>query len=304
MSSDDPSGAPAWTVLGILQWTNAYFQRHQIDSPRSDAELLLAHALRCERIDLYLRHDQPLNPSELARFKPMVQRRVRREPVAYIVGFKEFWSMRLQVSPAVLIPRPDTECLVETALDQLRVLAESRSARVLELGVGSGAITLALASECATHDYWATDFSLPAIQVAQVNARHLGLAERISFVLGHWLAPFSTQRADFDMILSNPPYIRRHDIDDLAPEIRGFEPHGALDGGIDGLDAIRQIIDRSHACLRPGGRLLIEIGFDQREAVESLALESGAYDAIDFRKDYSGHDRVARMTKKGVWNTT
>lgn len=303
MSNDDPSGGPAWTVLGILQWTTAYFNRHQIDSPRSDAELLLAHALSCERIDLYLRHDQPLNESELALFKPMVQRRIRREPVAYIVGFKEFWSLRLQVSPAVLIPRPDTECLVETAMEQLRTLAEVRSARVLELGVGSGAITLALAHEFATHHYWATDFSWPAIRMAQANAQHLGLTERIGFVLGHWLTPFSAQRAGFDMILSNPPYIRRHDIDDLAPEIRGFEPHCALDGGIDGLDAIRQIIDSSHAYLRPGGLLLIEIGFDQREAVESLAIACGAYDTIDFYKDYSGHYRVARMAGKGVLNT-
>jgi len=303
MSNDDPSGGAAWTVLGIVQWTTAYFRRHRIDSPRIDAELLLAHALGCERIDLYLRHDQPLNESELARFKLMVQRRIRREPVAYIVGFKEFWSLRLQVSPAVLIPRPDTECLVETALDKLRALAGIRSARVLELGVGSGAITLALAHECGTHHYWATDFSRSAIHVAQANARHLGLAQRIGFVVGHWLAPFSAQKAGFDMILSNPPYIRRHDMDDLAPEIRGFEPHAALDGGIDGLDAIRQIIDRGHACLCPGGLLLIEIGSDQREAVESLAMACGAYDAIDFCKDYSGHDRVARMTKKGVLKT-
>lgn len=298
MPNDDQPGGPPWTVLSLLQWTAGYFKRHGVDNPRADAEILLAHGLGCERIDLYLRHDQPLNEEELARIKPLLKRRVRREPVAYIVGYKEFWSLRFEVTPAVLIPRPDTECLVENALRHLRGDGADRSDRVLELGVGSGAVTVALAHECPRHRYWVSDRSWAAIWVARANARRHRVDGRIRFFLGHWLAPLAAHRAPFDMILSNPPYVRSGDIAGLAPEIREFEPLDALDGGPEGLDALGAIISTAHSHLRPGGLLLLEAGFEQRAAVEDLARQSGAYDRIVFHKDDAGHYRVARMQKK------
>lgn len=292
-----PAGTP-WTVLSLLEWSTGYFKHHGVESARIDAEVLSAHALGCERIDLYLRHDQPLNNAELARLKPLIQRRARREPVAYIVGCKEFWSLRMAVTPAVLIPRPDTECLVAAALDHLSGDGSRPAQRILELGVGSGAVTVALAHECPQHRFWASDRSWSVIRVARANARRHRVDGRVHFFLGHWLTPLHGQRARFDMILSNPPYVRRGDIAGLAPEIREFEPLGALDGGPNGLDAIGAIIGAAHAYLNPAGLLLLEIGFDQRDAVEALAHQAGTYDRIDFHKDYTGHCRVVRLQKR------
>jgi len=298
MPTDDRAGGSSWTVLKALQWTADYFKRHQIESFRIDAEILLSHALKCQRIDLYLRHDQPLNEDERARFKALIQRRIRYEPVAYIVGYKEFWSLRFQVCQAVLIPRPDTECIVETALKNLPSGEASKSFDVLDLGVGSGAITVALAHERREGRYWASDCSWPAIQIARENARCHGVADRIHFFIGRWLDPVRPSCAHFDIVLSNPPYIPSSDIFRLSQEIQRYEPMGALDGGADGLDHIGAIIAEAHGYLKPGGVLLIEIGFDQREAVQALARKRDVYAPVVFHKDYGGHDRVAQLRKK------
>ena len=298
MPTDDRAGGSPWTVLKALQWTADYFKRYRIESFRIDAEVLLAHALNCKRLDLYLRHDQPLNEDERARFRTLIQRRIRHEPVAYIVGYKEFWSLRFQVSPAVLIPRPDTECLVEAALKNLPIGEASKSSDVLDLGVGSGAITVALAHERREGRYWASDCSWSAIQVARENARCHGVADRIRFFMGRWLDPVRPACAQFDIVLSNPPYIPSGDISRLSPEIQRFEPMGALDGGADGLHHIGAIIAEAHGFLKPGGLLLIEIGFDQRDAVQSLARKWDVYEPVVFHKDYGGHDRVAQLRKK------
>lgn len=299
MPTDAPPAGSPWTVIGVLEWTAAYFKRHQLEHARCDADLLLAHALGCRRIDLYLRHDQPLHEAELARFKLLVQRRARREPVAYIVGEKEFWSLPLAVTPDVLIPRPDTECLVEQALALLPAVAGEAPRRVLDLGVGSGAITVALAHERSLHRFWASDASLRALRVARANARRHHVDHLIQFFAGRWLDPLAPVGQGFDLIVSNPPYVRRDEIARLAPEIRDYEPMGALDGGPQGLSEIAAIIAGAPDHMRPGARLLLEIGFDQRPAVEALAKKSGAYDRIDFHKDYAGHYRVAQMRRRG-----
>lgn len=298
MPNEDQPGGPPWTVMSVLQWTANYFKRQGLDHPRGDADILLAYALGCQRIDLYLRHDQPLNEAELNLFKQLVKRRVQREPVAYIIGVKEFWSLALTVTPDVLIPRPDTECLVERSLDLLPAGQSAPARRVLELGVGSGAITVALAHERPSHFYWASDASWPAIQVACTNARRHGVQDRIRFFAGHWFAPIAQSGAGFDLILSNPPYVRREDIAQLAPEITLYEPLAALDGGPDGLAAIAIIIAAAADYLRPEGLLLLEIGYDQRDAVAALARQVGAYHPIVFHKDYAGHHRVAQMQKR------
>lgn len=286
---------PPWTILRLVNWTASYFASHEIEQPRATAEVLLAHILGLNRIDLYLRHDQPLERDELAQFKSCIKRRVDREPVAYITGEREFWSLTLAVTPDVLIPRPETECLVEAAL---RLMpddnAESPACRVLDMGTGSGAIALAVASERPSATVFALDRSPAAIRIARSNARRHALDERVHFFCSNWFSSIGADRR-FDVILSNPPYIRREDMADLQPEIVRYEPHGALDGGIRGLDDVAMILRTANGFLRPGGHVLLEIGHDQKSAVQAVARETGDYEPAVFFKDYSGHDRVLQL---------
>lgn len=287
-----------WTILNILQWTTSYFQSYQIESPRLDAEILLAHALELKRIDLYLRYDQPLKENELARYKILIKKRIQREPVAYIVGYKEFWSMDLAVSRDVLIPRPETECLVEQVLSYLPEISGSDSRKVLELGTGSGAIILSLASERPGHRFLASDHCLKSLRIARKNSEALGFANRVNFFSGDWFVPFRSNSQLLDMIVSNPPYVATSLLPTLAPEIYHFEPITALDGGKKGLSCLRTIINQSPDFLKPGGYLFLEIGYDQLKSVKTIAEKTGRYKPVCFAADYSGHDRVAVMRKR------
>ncbi len=286
-----------WTILKLIQWTTTYFKQQGIESARIDAELLLAFALDVQRIDLYLRYDQPLNPNELARFRGLVKRRAAREPVAYITGAKEFWDLTLAVGPAVLIPRPETECLVEAVLDFMKGYTGSGEPLILDLGTGSGAIALALAQSCPTARVAAVERSAEALATADRNRRRCGLADRVHLVSGDWLAPIKAYPALCDVIVSNPPYIPSGDIDGLQPEIVRYEPRAALDGGPAGLDCLDRIIATAPACLRPGGGLFLEIGHDQFPVVQRLAENRGAYREAVCRQDYGGHDRVACLVR-------
>jgi release factor glutamine methyltransferase len=286
-----------WTILKLINWAASYFQSYDIDNPKSTAEILLSHALKVQRIDLYLQYDRPLNKDELSDFKGLVQRRRNREPVAYIVGNKEFWSLPLAVSQDVLIPRPDTESLVETALGVLQTASQGAPLRILDLGTGSGAVILAIASQCREHVYFASDVSIKAAGLARVNALKNGLPH-IHIFSGDWLAPLGASRQGFDMIVSNPPYIPSGDIPKLQPEICRFEPLSALDAGVDGLACLRHLIAHAWQYLNPGGHLLMEMGYNQKEDVMGLAVASGKYEAISFQKDYAGHDRVVGMKRK------
>jgi len=283
-----------WTILKILRWTSPYFASRNIDTPRLDAEILLSHALQCKRIDLYLRYDQPLCKNELALFKSLIKRRISREPVAYIVGKKDFWSLELEITGDVLIPRPETECVVEAAIS---LLPPDVPKRILEIGTGSGAIVLALAAERTGNVFFASDRSVKAVEIARKNAFRNNLGERVHFFAGDWFAPLRTDMPLFDMILSNPPYIRRGMIPQLAPEICKYEPSAALDGGPDGLAALRHIIRSAYSYLADGGHLLLEIGYDQKDAVQKIAAGCGYYEDISVIKDYGGHDRVVQMRK-------
>ena len=283
-----------WTILSLIQWTTSYFKSHHIENPRSDAEILLAYALNLERIDLYLRYDQPLQPGELTRFKLLIKRRIQREPTAYIIETKEFWSMDFRVTTDVLIPRPETECLVERALAGL---SGDIPLRILELGTGSGAIPIALASEKPNHHYIASDQSVFAVRLAAKNAKRHGLNHLISFFTGDWFQPLN-EDALFDMIVSNPPYIRTEEIDRLEPEIFRYEPRVSLDGGKDGLRCLEQILSQAHHYLKPKGKLVLEMGYDQRESVQAMLNAMDCYDNISFFMDYSGHDRGVQLEKK------
>ncbi|MGB5987992.1 MAG: peptide chain release factor N(5)-glutamine methyltransferase [Desulfobacterales bacterium] len=284
--------------MALLTWTQSYFKSHGLDTPRLDAELLLSHAIHCRRIDLYLRHDQPLNTTELRRYKTLIRRRANREPVAYILGEREFWSRKFEVNPQVLIPRPETETLLQAALDALGQCDLRKPARVLELGTGSGAIIVTLAAELPGHLYVAMDRSLGALKVAQNNARrHLPLGS-IHFYCGSWLDSFYPHQSEFDLLISNPPYIARPALEGLAPEIHAHEPRRALDGGHDGLTALREIITAAPGCLKPGGWLLLEIGYDQADAVHVMVESQEMFDSVQWTADLAGHRRVAKIRKK------
>ena len=285
-----------WTILKLLEWTSTYFKKQNIDNPRSTAEVLLAHSLGMRRIDLYLQYDRPMHADELQAFKILIKRRLAREPVAYITGTKEFWSLDFRVDRNVLIPRPETECLVETALKVMAAWGGTAPRKVLELGTGSGAVIISLASQQPGHRYFASDISLKALAVAAANRADHGLTE-IRLCAGGWLEAVKRAEPGFDIILSNPPYIRRPDIDGLEPEIRGYEPRRALDGSSDGLACLKRLVATAPDCLSKGGRLLLEIGHDQKVDVAGMAGACGRYDRIAFVKDYSGIDRIADLRK-------
>ncbi|MCE5333504.1 MAG: peptide chain release factor N(5)-glutamine methyltransferase [Desulfobacteraceae bacterium] len=279
-----------WTVLKVLQWTAQYFASKGLSGSRADAEVLLAHVLGVERIQLYLNHDKPLAPEELALYRQLIRRRTSFEPVQYIVGRQEFWSLPFEVTPDVLIPRPETEVLVERALE----LIGSRPALVLDLGTGSGAIAVALAHERSEVRVLATDLSYPALAMAKRNARRNGVADRISFALSD-LFDALADRPLFDVIASNPPYISEADFPGLAPEITRHEPHCALRAGLQGLDIVRSIIAQFRSRLKPGGSLLMEIGQGQADILEK-ELAPDFPGAFDFMEDYSGIRRVLHVT--------
>jgi len=302
MHNQPDSSGNEWTILKVLKWTTSYFKSRSIESPRPSAEILLAHTLDINRIDLYLRYDQPLNSNELEKFKALIKRRVDREPVAYITGIKEFWSLELVVTKEVLIPRPDTECLVEVSLSLLSAASagnsEIKPMHILDLGTGSGAIVLALAKEQPMHFYFASDCSVEIIKVAIKNAKKNNFYEKVLFFAGDWLSSLNDGKISFDMIVSNPPYIRSGDIAGLQPEIYEYEPRVAIDGKEDGLSSLKQIIYSAHTFIKQYGMLILEIGHDQRNDVRRIAENCGKYENIVFSKDYSGYDRVVQMSKK------
>ena len=304
MQSHSKISAPEWTILKLLKWSTSYFQSHNIDSPRVTAEILLAHALKLKKIDLYLRYDQPLCSNELAVFKALIQRRLTKEPVAYIVGVKEFYSMDFAVTSDVLIPRPETEHLVEAAIALLPDNSGSdlkfEKKRILELGTGSGAIVLSLASRRPEHIYFASDRSIKAVETAKRNARQHNLDSKIYFFVCNWFVTLNDHIRPFDIIISNPPYIQTRTINRLQPEIYKYEPVMALDGGEDGLCCLRHIIDNAHDYLNPGGSLLLEIGYDQKSEVYKIIDSRGKYEQVVFIKDYSGNYRVVQMKKKRI----
>lgn len=273
----------SWTVLKLLRWTADYFAGRGIDSPRLDAELLLADTLNLDRVGLYVNFERPLSNEELAAFRERVKRRASREPLAYILGMTEFWSLPLKVTPDVLIPRPDTELLVEEALSRL-----SGPARVLDVGTGSGALAVALAHERPACTVTAIDVSAAALAVAAENAGSNGVGERIHFVQQDLQ---KLPAGPFDLLVSNPPYVPRGDLATLMPEVRDFEPQLALDGGSDGLDAYRALARQADAVLAPEGWLLVEVGIDQAAAVQELFAGAGL-SAIFASRDLAGIERV------------
>ncbi len=283
----------AETVHTLLAGAEARFSAVGIDTARLDAEALLAHALTLDRAQLFARLRDGITTEAHGIFLKLVQRRARREPLAYIIGVREFWSLAFHITPAVLIPRPETELLVETSL---RILAEAQlltsPLRLLDIGTGSGCLAIALAKELPRAEVWAVDLSLAALAVAQDNAQRLGVAARTHFLHSDLFSAFSQTELRFDLLVANPPYIACGEIATLQPEVRDWEPHLALVGGTDGLDFYRRLLTDSPRYVRSGGRLLMEIGTSQAASVLDLFRHHATFANSSCLQDYAGHDRV------------
>ena len=303
---------PAWTIVELLRWTADYLRDKGVLEPRASAEVLLAHVLNLSRLDLYLRYDQPLSPEELARFKSLVVRRRQGEPVAYLTGHKEFWSLDFQVRSGVLIPRPETEILVASALEaarttiglELKGQEPQKFARQkktvlwgLEIGVGSGAVVVALARELPQMAWLALDLSETSLTVARDNARRHGAADRLRFVRSDLLSGLNPGPR-FALLVANLPYVPRAQWEQLPREIRDFEPQQALSGGEDGLSLIRPLTQEAHRYLRPGGCLALEVGEGQAGEVLELLRQTGAYQGLETLADYQGIPRVLRGMRR------
>lgn len=261
MTGAAPAGraAAARSVMEVLRLSTDYLQQRGSASPRLDAELLLAYALGVRRIDLYLLHDRPIDEPELSAARELVRRRGTGEPVAYITGTREFYGRPFIVTPAVLVPRPETETLVTLALERLRTTAGSP--RVADLGTGSGCIAVTLAAELPDVGMVATDVSEDALAIARQNAEANGAGDRVDFVCGDWAAPLHDA---VDLVVSNPPYVTTDELNATDADVREFEPHLALDGGSDGMDAYRSLLATLPGRIRPRGSLLLEV--DPRRA--------------------------------------
>lgn len=286
-SSEHESWGPPWTILKLLQWTTSFLQDRS-ETPRLDAELLLAHSLDLGRMQLYMSYDRPLLPQELESYRALIKRRGRGEPVAYITGERAFWTLDLKVDSRALIPRPDTEVLVEEALKRLD---EDAPGPIIDVGTGTGAIILAIASERSAARLAATDSSPQALALAAENARALGFEQRIAFFEGDLLTPLEEGLLPAQMILSNPPYITCAEYADLMVDVRDFEPRQALEAGSEGLDIYERLIPMAFDNLLTGGYLICEIGYTQSLAVQTLFANAG-FEDIALRRDYGDQPRV------------
>lgn len=278
--------ANSWTIGSILNWTRQYFSEKGVDNPRLDAEVLLSRILGQDRLHLYVHFDQPLEQKELQAFRESVKQRALRVPVAYITGSKEFMGLEFSVTPAVLIPRPDTEILVEGALDLLR---GSACPQLLDIGTGSGAIIVSMLDRLPDARGTAVDISAEALAVAKTNAEHHAVAGRLVLRQGDLFAPVGNEQ--YDAILSNPPYIPDREIAGLEPEVR-HEPQAALAGGADGLDYYRRILHDGPQHLKTGGFIAVEVGINQAQPVAAMADGTGMLRTHSVLKDYAGKERV------------
>jgi len=280
-----------WTIGALLDWTARFLAKKAVEFPRLDTEVLLAHALGCERIDLYgIRHGEIAPDDVREQFRDLIRRRLEGCPVAYLVGRKEFFSLKLEVTPAVLIPRPDTESLVLDCLQLAKGLAEPH---VLDIGTGSGAIVIAVCKQHKGARGTAIDLSPDALAVAEHNAVKHGVAERIRFMQGDLFEPIP-EGERFDFVLSNPPYIAHEEMDQLPAGVRDYEPHLALDGGPGGYAVFDRLIDQACRFLKPGGYLIVEIGAPQEEAARQRFGTYAEYELAKTIRDGSGHPRVLR----------
>ncbi|MCR9211551.1 MAG: peptide chain release factor N(5)-glutamine methyltransferase [bacterium] len=291
-SNDTP-----WTVMRLLEWTTDFFRKKGSESPRLDAEILLAHARGCQRIELYTSFDQVPEEEQRVAFRELVRRRGEGAPVAQLVGYREFYSISIRVDENVLVPRPETEHLVIEAIDQIKGRMSDRpNPTVLDIGTGSGAIAVAIAKSLPKTQVTAVDISLTALDIAKWNVENLKLSDRVTLLqsdLYDGLEPDQT----FDVICSNPPYISQSEYDELPTTVREFEPRGALLSGPDGTEIIARLLTDSVERLNDGGQLIIELSPMIAGACKTLAEQNSGYKEIHLIKDLAGHERILSMQK-------
>jgi release factor glutamine methyltransferase len=280
------------TVLSLIQKSTAFFTEKGVGEAKLSAEYLLAHVLRQKRLQLYLRFDQPVAEEELSEYRSLVRRRLSHEPLQYIIGSTEFYGMEYAVNPDVLIPRPETEHLIDVVLDLHKSELLRPDIRILDIGTGSGAIAVTLAAQLKNATVTATDISEAALEVARRNAAAHEVSGRIDFIANDIFdGQIAADATAFDLIVSNPPYIAEAEIATLQPEVRDFEPRIAATDGADGLRFYYRIAERIAELLVPGGLAVVEIGHGQSEAVRGIFKDAGMRD-ISVQKDYAGIDRV------------
>jgi release factor glutamine methyltransferase len=276
-----------WTVRRLLDWTKDYFKQKGFPNSLVEAQILLAHTMGCTRIDLYTRTQEEAKDEVRNKFKELIKKRVEGCPVAYLVGYREFHLLTFEVSPAVLIPRPETELLVEQPTNLIK---SKPYARVLDIGTGSGNIAISLAHVNKSIQVTAIDKSLEALEIAKRNATKQGVGDRVRFLQGDLFSPIG-ENDKFDLIVSNPPYIAHSEFDSLQVDVKNYEPRQALDGGSDGLDFYRKIVPNAKNYLVPNGWLLVEIGFTQEPAVRQIFEANGFVD-IKMLRDIAKLPRV------------
>ena len=286
---------PVWTIIKFLDWTKQYFADRGVENPRLDAEVLLCAVLQCERIKLYMDFERPLTGAELSQYKNYVARRGQHEPLAYILGEKEFMRNSFKVTPATLVPRPETELLVESLIKAARGLKADGDVKILDIGTGSGAIIVSLLDYLPNAKGVGVDISVDALIVAEENSRRIGVRERAGFMQSDLFSRIPADKK-FDIIVSNPPYIPAADIAGLAKDVQK-EPRGALDGGADGLDFYRRIISEAMDHMTDEGILAFEVGINQAQVVAELCRKDG-FKATAIRKDYADIERMVFAVKE------
>ena len=294
-------------LANLLFEATAHLAAHGIQNPRLDAEVLLIHTLGISKTALYTRLHTSLDTSYCTAFWQQIARRVKREPLQYITGIQEFWSLDFCVDHHVLIPRPETELVVEVGLELLGApYSPQQPIHILDLGTGSGCITIALATQLPQAQFWAGDVSCDALAVARENAQRHGVDDRITFIqtdmadITDMHDSLESMRSNFDLIVTNPPYITQPELTTLQPEVRDWEPHLALDGGQDGLDFYRCLLQNCPMLLRLGGWLIMEIGHDQSETIRRLAEAQPTLTSCSVKRDYAGLPRVVSAQRQEV----
>ena len=293
MPSDENRPDEPWTIGKLLNWTTDFLRRRGSESPRLDAEVMLAFVLDWQRVQLYTHYEEEVGDRARGAFRDLVRRRSEGSPVAYLVGRKEFYSLTLEVSPAVLIPRPESEFVVVEFLDVARQI---ESPRVVDVGTGSGCLAIACAHQKPSARVIAIDISPAALELARRNAAKHGVADRVEFRQGDLLEPVANE-GPFDAILSNPPYIPTADIPNLEVGVRDYEPHLALDGGPDGLTVVTRLVDQAIPLLKPGGHLILEIGTAQEQPVRALIEAHPEFQLVPTIHDLQKHPRVIRAMR-------
>jgi len=304
-----------WSIREALLWAEDYLASYDVPDAKAEAEYLLSHVLDCKRVELHLNHTIHLSYNTLQRFLDFVERRIKREPSQYIIGEQEFWGLEFKVTRDVLIPRPETEILVEEAVKTVRSqesevrsqntkihyseLRTPNSKLILDLCTGSGCIAISLAKEITNSRIYAVDISERVLDVARGNAERHGVADRMIFLHGDLFEPLKGMDIEFDFIISNPPYISKKMMKELQPEIKDYEPVTALYGGDDGLDFYRRIISEAPKYLSKDGCILLEMGYGQAEEIKKLIEQDKAFEHIDIKKDFAGIDRVIKAQRKG-----